>query len=667
MAELLSPVASFEMCKAAVQNGANAIYAGVPNFNARRHGTSLSIDELKKITDYCRLYNVKVYFACNILILEHEIEIFAETATPWLELVPDAVILQDIGLATWFKSAAPWAELHASTQMSIASSNAVRLAGEMGFSRCVLARELSIEQIKEIHRDCPKMELEVFVHGALCVSYSGQCNASLCFGGRSANRGDCAQCCRLPYKIFANGEYKEKSYAYSPSDLCAIPVLDELLESGVSSLKIEGRMKSAEYVASATAAYRKALDKGEGFDRKKLETAFSRGFTSGWLKQSETQNAVSGNVRGHIGFLLGQVEKARKNKIWVKTKNECTAGDGVIIASEDKQFGGRVYGVQREAGILCLAFAKDKDFSEANFNFKVYINSSSPIRNANSETRKVPVRVELSGEVGEPLYFRIDDVEVKSNYCLERNLQGFQNLQNIIPSNSVYVCENPILNVSADAFVNDKMVRQLRQQAVEMLSEKRMRRDFLGIKPVSFVWNNRQQKAWQPEDLVLDFLDTKDLQVGIELGREMGFKVGIATWQIHLNSDIKFLENIALMKPDFILVRSLGAFEFLRNKGIELRGDFSLNVCNSMAAAYFLEKGMTSIRSSLDSDKKFFSNIPAFHTKHCLFSAVFAGNKVFPKCGSPCKFSTLEVEDRKGKRHFVLADGGCRNSMFISG
>jgi putative protease len=308
--------------------------------------------------------------------------------------------------------------IHASTQMTIASSNAVRLAGEMGFSRCILARELSIEQIKEIHRDCPEMELEVFVHGALCVSYSGQCNASLGFGGRSANRGDCAQCCRLPYKIFIDGEYKEKSYAYSPSDLCALPVLDELLESGVSSLKIEGRLKSPEYVAYATAAYSNAF-----FDAKKLETIFSRGFTCGWLKQGETQAVVSGNSKGHIGFLLGQVERAKGNKVWIKTKNNCVAGDGVILTNGDKQFGGRVYSVQED----CLIFAREKDFSEADSSFKVYINNSHSVKSANK--RKIPVSVEISG--GDPLAFNI--------FCLNQNLQNFENFQNvpkIIPGNS---------------------------------------------------------------------------------------------------------------------------------------------------------------------------------------------------------------------------------------
>jgi putative protease len=652
--ELLSPVANFEMCVAAVQNGADAIYAGVPNFNARRHGANLGIDELKKITHYCRLYDVKVYFACNVLIFENELKTFAQTALPWLELVPDAVIIQDIGLARWFKKAVPWMPIHASTQMTIASSNAVRLASEMGFSRCILARELSIEQIKEIHDDCPEMELEVFVHGALCVSYSGQCNASLSFGGRSANRGDCAQCCRLPYKIFADGECKEKNYAYSPSDLCALPVLSELLESGVSTLKIEGRLKSSEYVAAATAAYRNALDKSENFDRKKLETIFSRGFTSGWLKQGETQCVVSGHSRGHIGFLLGQVERANGNKVWIKTKGECVAGDGVIIASETEQFGGRIYSVQKD----CLIFAKDKNFSEVNSNFKVYINSSQPIKIVND--RKIPVSVEIIGKVGEPLKFNIS--------CLSQDFQNFENLQNcskIIPGNSHYVCKKLVMNISPGVFVNDKMIRQLRQRAVEELDEKRVYREFLGVKDVGDVVSVEKQKAWLPEDVVLDFLDVKDLELALELAREMGFRAGVATWQVHLNEDVKFLESVVKLKPDFILVRSLGAFEFLRDKGIELRGDFSLNVCNREAEAYFLEKGMASVRYSFDTDRKNIPRVPAFHTKHCLFSAAFGGNKVFPKCGSPCKFHTLEIEDRKGKRHLVCADGGCRNTMFV--
>ncbi|MCL2282052.1 MAG: U32 family peptidase, partial [Fibromonadales bacterium] len=293
--ELLAPVGNEEMCHAAVQNGADAIYVGIPGFNARNRESrgvmhyALTFADIKNITYYCRLYGVKVYFACNILVSDEELANFEAVIEPYLELCPDAVIVQDIGLVRWFREVAPWLPIHASTQMTIASTAAVQMAKEMGISRCVLARELSIEQIKSIRKNCPDMELEVFVHGALCLSYSGQCFASEYFGGRSANRGQCAQPCRLPYKFVIDGKVQEsaKQYLLSTNDLCALPVLDELIACKIDSLKIEGRLKSPEYVASTVAAYRKKANSMEG--------VFSRGFTTGWLGK---QCVVSGETSG---------------------------------------------------------------------------------------------------------------------------------------------------------------------------------------------------------------------------------------------------------------------------------------------------------------------------------------------------------------------------------
>lgn len=641
--ELLSPVADFAMCEAAVQNGADAIYVGVPNFNARRHGTSITIEELKKIVLYCRLYDVKVYFACNILILESELENFAESAMPWLELCPDAVILQDIGLAKWFRAAVPWLPIHASTQITTASSDAVKLAKEIGFSRCVLARELSIEQIKEIHEHCPDMELEVFVHGALCVSYSGQCNASLLFGGRSANRGDCAQCCRLPYKIFANGKFIEKNYALSTSDLCALPVLNSIIESGVCSLKIEGRLKSLKYCARVTSAYRNALDKNEFTEQKQIETVFSRGFTTGWLKQENKQFVVSGHSKGHVGFLLGKVEKATKNKIRIKYsgKEIVKNGDGITIINEknNERFGGRVYNTEQKDDCLCLVFARDKNFSKINSDFKVYINSS--ISNTKTNNKRSIPDFELSGNVGEFLELKMGDIKVKSDTILEE-----RKTLNITPN-----MQNPYKDVAPNAFVNEKMIRQLKQKAIQIKTH----RVFPGIKKIDTNFAFPKHK-----------INTKGISV--------------ATPQVHRNSDIKILDSIVKSKPDFILVRSLGAFEYLKDKGIELHGDFSLNVCNSFTAKYFLENGMTCVRPSLDLSEKeilllskklgSFLDVnskfakPLFHTKHCFFSAVFANNKIFPECKQPCKHNKLELEDHKGKRHVVTTDENCNNSIY---
>ena len=619
--ELLAPVGSEEMCHAAVQNGADAIYAGIPGFNARRREADLSLAEIKKITHYCRLYGVKVYFACNILVSNEELASFETVITPYLELCPDAIIVQDIGLVKWFKTVAPWLPLHASTQMTIASSEAVQMAEEMGISRCVLARELSMKQIKSIRKNCPSMELEVFVHGAMCISYSGQCFASEYFGGRSANRGECAQPCRLPYKFVIDGKVQtnSKPYLLSTSDLCALPVLDELLACGIDSLKIEGRLKSPEYVASVVAAYRSKVNS--------MESIFSRGFTTGWLKEGQRQCVVSGETSGNRGSFLGRVTKIKGSKVWVKTENECKAGDGILFTRGEHSLGGRVFKVEREGGLLCLEFSREKNFSGVEM---AYVNDSpskeKETRSSFRNKRKIPVSIELSGAIGEALVLKMENIEVRSDFILEKgNISDFD----FGLSRTPYICENPVIKVDKNVFVNSKMIRNLRQKAVEKLDETRTARVFPGLCKASF---NFKGKIIYASDK----------------------KVGIATMRVHQEGDKPVKEELIALKPDFVLVRNLGVLKELQNSGLELRGDYGLNVKNSLSAEYFLQKGITCFCKS---------PLPIFHTKHCFFAAAFSDNKIYPHCGQPCKRHRLEIEDRYGKRHPVQVDEACRNTV----
>jgi len=599
--ELLAPVGSEEMCHAAVQNGADAIYVGIPGFNARRREADLSFDDIKNITYYCRLYGVKVYFACNILVSNDELANFETVITPYLELCPDAVIVQDIGLVRWFRAVAPWLPVHASTQMTIASSAAVHKAQEMGISRCVLARELSLEQIKSIRKNCPTMELEVFIHGALCISYSGQCHASEYFGGRSANRGQCAQPCRLPYKFVIDGKVQESSkpYLLSTSDLCALPILDELIACKIDSLKIEGRLKSPEYVASVVAAYRSKTNS--------MESIFSRGFTTGWLNK---QCVVSGETSGNRGSFLGQVEKVKGSKVWIRTKGQCKPGDGIVFTPA--LCGGRVFTTERDGNLLCLEFSNEKKFQNID---AAYINDSpskeKEIRSTFQNKRKIPINIELSGSAGKPLVLKMENIEVQSDYILEKgNPVNFD----FGLSRTPYICENPIIKV--DAYVNAKMLRNLRQKAVEMLNESRTKRVFPGL-------NKFNIKPYTP----------------CPISQE---KPSIETRQIHEEGDPPYIPT-----SEPILVKNLGALKELQ--GSNLCGDYnSLNIKNYLSEEYFLQNGISSFYKSPP---------PAFHTKHCLFAAA---------CGCPCKGQRLELEDRYGKRHLVEADDMCRNSVIVS-
>lgn len=284
--ELLAPAGGLAQLKAAVQSGADAVYLGAASFSARAGAGNFNYEELKEAVDYCHVYGVKVHCAINTLIKENELEAAIETAVNVSRCGVDALIIQDIGFAAHIRKILPDMELHASTQMTVTSLEGVKYLEECGFSRVVLARELSLKEIEAITTGA-KAEIEVFVHGAICMSYSGQCLMSSMLGGRSGNRGRCAQPCRLPYELLENGKVCGSAYVLSPKDMALISHLSELKRIGVASLKIEGRLKSAEYVSAVVGVYRKYLDRPGAVkktDMQELTDAFSRsGFTDGYF------------------------------------------------------------------------------------------------------------------------------------------------------------------------------------------------------------------------------------------------------------------------------------------------------------------------------------------------------------------------------------------------
>ena len=294
--ELLAPAGSAAALRAAVQSGADAVYLGGDMFGARHSAENFAIEEIKKQTDYCHLYGVDVHVTLNTLIKEKEISAFAEYVKELGSTGVDAFIVQDMGAAEIIKKILPDMTLHASTQMTVTSLEGVKYLEDMGFSRVVLARELSKKEIEYITRYA-KAEIEVFVHGAICMCYSGQCLMSSILGGRSGNRGRCAQPCRLPYELLENGKNVGNGYLLSPKDMALIENLDDLREIGVKSLKIEGRLKRAEYVSAVVGVYRKYLDRGGRVtksDMTELTDAFSRtGFTNGYFTEHTGKEMMS--------------------------------------------------------------------------------------------------------------------------------------------------------------------------------------------------------------------------------------------------------------------------------------------------------------------------------------------------------------------------------------
>ena len=353
MIELLSPVGDFECLKAAVQNGANAVYFGAKSFGARAFASNFDNQTLEEAINYAKLRGVKTNLTLNTLIKENEFEDAFNLAKKAYEFGIDAIIIQDLGLAKELIKKIPDLPLHASTQMTVHNLEGVKLLEELEFKRVVLSRELSLEEIEYICKNS-NIEIEVFIHGALCISYSGQCLFSSMIGGRSGNRGKCAQTCRLPYELIEekNNEILklDKGYLLSTRDLCSLEYLPMLINSGVTSFKIEGRMKSPEYVATVTKIYRKyidiALDKTKKYeiedeDKIKLMQVFNRGgFSHGHLDSSENRNLVFKEKQNNMGLYIGKVLKFNKNKgiITSTVQSNLSVGDGITFEKEPTKY-----------------------------------------------------------------------------------------------------------------------------------------------------------------------------------------------------------------------------------------------------------------------------------------------------------------------------------------
>ena len=342
--ELLLPVGNFDCLKAAVQNGADAVYLGASNFNARNSATNFDYEELEKAVDYAHLRNVKVHLTLNTLIKNEEFEAAVSLAKYAYEIGIDAIIVQDLGLACFLINNFPNLPIHASTQMTCHNLVGAKYLEKIGFKRIVLSRELSIDEIEYIKSNV-SCEIEVFAHGALCISYSGQCLYSSLIGGRSGNRGKCAQGCRLPYELLENDKTIDKGYLLSPRDLCSLEILPELLKTGVDSLKIEGRMKSPEYVATVTRIYRKYVNMAinnntyliNEQDKKDLLQVFNRGnFSTGHLKDLPNKKLIFKERPSNTGIFIGSISKYNSNKghITFLLEDKISIGDTITFEHE---------------------------------------------------------------------------------------------------------------------------------------------------------------------------------------------------------------------------------------------------------------------------------------------------------------------------------------------
>ena len=349
--ELLAPVGDFECLKAAIQNGADAVYLGASDFSARASAKNFSLDELETAINYAALRNVKVHLALNTLIKNDEFDFVLNIAKKAYEFGIDAIIVQDYGLACTLLKFLPDLPIHASTQMTIHNLEGAKTVEKLGFSRAVLSRELSISEIEYIRNNC-NIELEVFIHGALCISYSGQCLMSSMIGARSGNRGKCAQACRLPYELVCMDSKihtLDKGFLLSPKDLCGLDFIPKLFNIGINSLKIEGRMKTPQYVATVTRIYRKYLDLAKSGldycvceqDKKDLLQVFNRGgFSYGHLDNDPNKSLIFKDKPNNMGIYVGNVSNynSTKGHITLKLNDDLSIGDTITFENENSKY-----------------------------------------------------------------------------------------------------------------------------------------------------------------------------------------------------------------------------------------------------------------------------------------------------------------------------------------
>lgn len=352
--ELLAPVGDWNCLKAAVQNGADAVYFGVEQFNARMYAANFNVEDMKQVIEYCKLRNVKTNLTLNTLLENCEFDNAVDLAKEAYKTGVDAIIVQDLGLAKYLIDNIPGLPIHASTQMTVHNLQGVLKLEKLGFDRVVLSRELSCEEIEYICKNC-KVEIETFIHGALCICYSGQCLFSSVVGGRSGNRGKCAGPCRLPYELISeNAETHErksidKGYLLSTKDLCGIAYLPRLIQAGVKCFKIEGRMKSPEYVATVTRIYRKYIDmvlNNDDFiidekDINDLMQVFNRGgFSDGHLDSKHNRNLIFPEKPSNMGIYLGTIKKYNSNKghITLQLEEDLELGDSISVSNEASKY-----------------------------------------------------------------------------------------------------------------------------------------------------------------------------------------------------------------------------------------------------------------------------------------------------------------------------------------
>ena len=628
--ELLSPAGNFESLKAAILAGCDAVYVGGKLFGARAFSDNFTNEELIEAIKYAHLYGVKVYVTVNTLIYEHEVDKFMEYIEFLYKNNVDALIIQDIGMMDLIRKTYPLLELHASTQMHIHNLNGVKLIENLGLKRAVLARESSIDLIKEIKQNT-NIELEVFIHGALCISYSGQCLFSSLIGNRSGNRGSCAGSCRQKYNLLSNNKIvNNDQYLLSTKDLCSLENIGQLIDIGVDSLKIEGRMKSSSYVYLVTKIYRQAIDSyienkqvkinlNELNDLKKI---FNRDYTKGFLfNELDIVNSYRPN---HLGIEIGKVIKSQNNYVDILLTDDLNINDGIRFIADDIGFTVTALFKNKKK----VEHAKKGDIVSIYYKGKIsktkVVKTTDYLLNKRIEDilknkKRIKIKGILEAYLNKPIKLTITDgnnlIEVIGQNVIqaitspishERIKEQLNKL-----GNTIYIFNE--LNVKGDnnIFISIKELNDLKNKAINLLNEKRLYQykylkgnysinlpDFkkernynvliYNINQYHKIKNNNYKYIYMEANLYEKITDERKV---LKLSRVL---------EHHSNYNQK------------LLVGELGSLFYK-----DILSDFSFNVTNSYAVAFLHNLGVFQVTLSYElTDTQIKSLIDAYHERY---------------------------------------------------
>lgn len=627
MKELLSPAGNMECLKSAVNNGADAVYLGGKHFGARAFAGNFTNDELKEATCYCHLYGVRIYITVNTIIYEDEVKDFINYIDYLYQIGVDALIMQDIGMISLVKSRHPDFEVHASTQMHNHNNENIKLLKSLGVKRLVLDRELSLEEINALDDD---LEKEVFIHGALCNSYSGCCLFSSLNGGRSANRGECVQSCRMPYKLIKNNEYltNKGTYLLSTKELNTTNKFKDLIISNITSYKIEGRMKSPAYVGYVTRVYRRLANgilKGEepvlsSKEEDNLKILFNRDFTTGYLFKDKVMNIKSSN---HQGLEIGKVLDFTPKKIKIKLTKDLYQEDGIRFKESN-------------LGMIVNMLYNDKDLliNKASKGDIVYLDNKVNLKNKDIVVKtssnylereilsisspKIPINIDVKEDNDKLVITFIDNKNniAKESIQIEKSINRPTKEEEVKEKlsklgNTPFIVDNINIDISNNVFISMKDLNNVRRLLADTLISKRTKVNRNNI-PINKKIIFKEEKTKEYEISVL--ARTKE-----EVEASLDRKVDRIYLDRKLYDEYKDYPCVFLRLPrvnsiypsdvNNILVTDLGGVSKYNNVEYNVISDYYLNVINNYSIKYLLEHNVKRVTLSPEIDYNNLDNL----------------------------------------------------------